>query len=111
MDTETALAARVPRQDGVVTRARSRACGLTRAAIDHRLARGLWTLLWPCVYLSAAHWLGPRVRVRAASLWLGPGATLIGAGAAWWWRLLDEPPEVLRFAVPPERRVRSRIDV
>ncbi|WP_433025226.1 endonuclease domain-containing protein [Actinomycetospora sp. CA-053990] len=111
MDTENDLAALLRRQDGVLSRAQALACGLTRAAIDHRLARGLWTLLWPCVYLSAAHALGPRVRVRAASLWLGPGATLIGAGAAWWWRLLDEPPEILRFAVPPERRVRSRADV
>lgn len=108
MDTENDLAALLRRQDGVITRAQTLACGLTRAAIDHRLARGLWTLLWPCVYLSAAHTLGPRARVRAASLWLGPTATLIGAGAAWWWKLLDEPPAVLRFAVPPARRVRSR---
>ena len=104
MDTENDLAALLRRQDGVVSRAQALACGLTRAAIDHRLARGLWTLLWPCVYLSAAHALGPRVRVRAASLWLGPGATLIGAGAAWWWRLLDatgrEVPDV-REGGPP----------
>ncbi|GAA4926178.1 uncharacterized protein DUF559 [Actinomycetospora succinea] len=108
MDTENELAALLRRQDGVLTRAQAVACGLTRRAIDHRLARGLWTLLWPRVYLSSAHTLGPRARVRAASLWLGPTATLIGAGAAWWWKLLDEPPAVLRFAVPPTRRVRSR---
>ncbi|MHC1560487.1 DUF559 domain-containing protein [Actinomycetospora sp. C-140] len=108
MDTENDLAALLRRQDGVVSRAQALACGLSRAAIKHRLARGLWTPLWPSVYLSAAHTLGPRARLRAASLWLGGSATLIGAGAAWWWRLLDEPPEVLRFAVPPERRVRPR---
>ncbi|MEJ2862494.1 type IV toxin-antitoxin system AbiEi family antitoxin domain-containing protein [Actinomycetospora flava] len=108
MDTETDLAALLRRQDGVVSRAQALACGLSRAAIKHRLARGIWTLLWPGVYLSAAHALGPRARLRAASLWLGGSATLIGAGAAWWWRLLDEPPEVLRFAVPADRRVRSR---
>jgi hypothetical protein len=111
VDPENDLAALLRRQDGVVSRAQALACGLTRAAIDHRLARGLWILLWPCVYLSAAHSLGPRVRVRAASLWPGPTATLLGAGAAWWLRLLDDPPGVLRFAVPPERRVRSRGDL
>lgn len=108
VDTENDIAALLRRQDGVITRAQALACGLTRGAIDHRLAHKLWTLLWPCVYLSAAHGLGPRLRVRAASLWLGTSATLVGAGAAWWWRLLDDPPDVLRFAVPRERRVRSR---
>lgn len=111
VDTENDLAALLRRQDGVISRAQALACGLTRGAIEHRLARGLWLLLRPCVYLSAAHTLGPRARVRAASLWLGPTATLFGAGAAWWWKLLDEPPDVLRFAVPPTRRVRSRGDV
>lgn len=111
MDTENDLAALLRRQDGVVSRAQALACGLTRAAIEHRLARKLWTLVWPGVYLSTAHALGPRARVRAAALWLGDSATLIGAGAAWWWRLLDEPPETLRFAVPPARRVRSRTTV
>ncbi|PVZ08016.1 endonuclease domain-containing protein [Actinomycetospora cinnamomea] len=107
MDTED-LSALLRRQDGVLSRAQALAHGLTRAAIDHRLARGLWTVLWPCVYLSAAHTLGARVRVRGAALWLGGTATLTGVGAAWWWRLRDEPPEVLHFLVPPERRVRSR---
>ncbi|GLZ48800.1 hypothetical protein Acsp06_49850 [Actinomycetospora sp. NBRC 106375] len=111
MDSENDLAALLRRQDGVISRAQALACGLSHAAVDHLLARGLWTLLWPCVYLSAAHARGPRVRVRAASLWLGSTATLIGAGAAWWLRLLDEPPDVLRFAVPPDRRVRSRAQV
>ncbi|GAA4782268.1 hypothetical protein GCM10023200_14690 [Actinomycetospora chlora] len=108
MTTENDLAALLRRQDGVLSREQALECGMTPAMIKHRLTRHLWTLLWPCVYLSAAHGLGPRVRIRAASLWLGGGATLIGAGAAWWLRLLDEPPEVLRFAVPPDRRVRSR---
>ncbi|MDD7940836.1 type IV toxin-antitoxin system AbiEi family antitoxin domain-containing protein [Actinomycetospora lutea] len=108
VDTENDLAALLRRQDGVVTRAQALACGLSRAAIKHRLARGLWTLLWPRVYLSASHAFGPRARLRGASLWLGPSATLIGVGATWWWRLVDEPPDVLRFAVPPSRRVRSR---
>jgi very-short-patch-repair endonuclease len=111
VDTENDLAALLRRQDGVVSRAQALACGLSPAAIKHRLARSLWRLLWPCVYLSAAHTRSARVRVRAASLWLGPSATLIGAGAAWWWRLLDEPPAVLRFAIPPDRRVRSRADL
>jgi very-short-patch-repair endonuclease len=111
VDTENDLAVLLRRQDGVVSRDQALACGVTPAAIKHRLARGLWTLLWPCVYLSAAHAIGPRVRVRAASLWLGSTATLIGVGAAWWLRLLDEPPQILRFAVPPDRRVRSRRDV
>lgn len=105
------LSALLRRQDGVISRTQALACGLTPAAIKHRLSGGVWTLLWPCVYLSAAHARGPRVRVRGAALWLGPSATLIGAGAAWWLRLLDEPPETLRFAVPPERRVRSRAGV
>jgi very-short-patch-repair endonuclease len=96
------------RQDGLVSRAQAIAGGLSASAIGRLLAGGLWTLAAPGVYLSAAHRWTTRARIRAGALWLGGTATLIGVGAAWWWRLWDEPPEVLRFAVPPERRVRSR---
>jgi len=99
------------RQDGLVSRAQAVACGLSASAIGRLLAASLWTLVAPGVYLSAAHRWTTRARIRAGALWLGDTATLIGVGAVWWWRLWDEPPETLRFAVPPERRVRSRPDL
>ena len=91
-----------------MTRAQALACGLSASAIGRLLTAGLWSLAAPRVYLSAAHRWTARTRVRAGALWLGPGATLLGVGAAWWWHLVDTAPDELRFAIPPGRRVRSR---
>lgn len=91
-----------------MSRAQALACGLSSSAIGRLLDAGVWRLAAPRVYLSAAHRWTARARVRAGALWLGPGATLVGLGAVWWWHLIDAAPDELRFAVPAWRRVRSR---
>jgi very-short-patch-repair endonuclease len=95
-------------QDGLITRAQAMDAGMTKAAIEYRLARGDWKRVRPGVFRSTAHPFTARTRVRAEMLWLGPDATLVGTGAAWWWRMTDEPPATVRIAVGAGRRVRSR---
>lgn len=95
-------------QDGLITRQQAVECGLTRAAIAHRVSTGTWIRVLPEVYRAATHAETPRSRVRAAMLWLGPGAVLVGVAAAWWWELTEEPPTTVGVAVPTIRRVRSR---
>lgn len=93
-------------QDGLITREQALAAGMTKGAIEYRLARGDWFRVRPSVFLSAQHPMTDRTRVRAEMLWLGPDATLTGPAAAWWWRLTDQAPSTVRAAVPPWRRVR-----
>jgi very-short-patch-repair endonuclease len=95
-------------QDGLITRDQALECGLTRAAIAHRVATGAWVRVLPEVYRAATHAETTRSRVRAALLWLGSDAVLVGVAAAWWWGLSDDPPETVHAAVPTTRRVRSR---
>lgn len=94
-------------QDGVITRRQAEDAGLTRAQIEHRLATRAWVRAGCSVYRSAAHPESDRSRLRAHALRLGPDATLIGVGAAWWLRMTDEAPSRFRFAVPGWRRVRG----
>lgn len=54
----------------------------------------------PRVYLVADHDLTFDARLHAAMLWAGPAATLSGLGAAWWHRLLPDPPGMVDLTVP-----------
>lgn len=96
------------RQDGLITREQALTAGLTPRSVEHRVVRGEWLPVRPRVFLSAAHAMTDRARIRADLLWLGADAVLTGLGAAWWWRLTDEPPRTVRVAVPSTRRVRPR---
>lgn len=95
-------------QDGVVGRKQAIEAGMTGAGIAWRLSTGTWIRVAPEVFRSAAHPETDRSRLRTHALWLGDDATLIGVGAAWWLRMVDDPPACFRFAVPAVRRVRSR---
>ena len=96
----TRLAAVVDRQAGVVSRAQALAAGLTPRDVDRYLARRYWRPLHPRVYLTAGHALTDEARVRAAALWAGDGAVVVGAAALWWHGLADRAPATVGLAVP-----------
>lgn len=96
------------RQAGVISREQALAAGLSREAIDHRLRLRRWRPLHPRVYLAAGHRRDDEVRVRAALLWAGDGATLSGVAAAWWQGMADELPATVGLIVGRHRRPRSR---
>ncbi len=82
--------------DGVITREQAaRAAGL--GGDDHRRTHATWA-----GGRRARSTARPRTRRRPVAhdrgdaLWLGPDAVLGGVAAAWWWGLLDEPPETVR---------------
>ncbi len=97
------LTALLDRQAGVVSRAQALAAGLTPREVDRHLARRLWRPLHPRVYLAAGHSPTDEARVRAAALWAGDGAVVVGAAAAWWHGLAPRPPAVVALAVPRRR--------
>src|SRR6185503_274794 len=94
------LVALLDRQAGVVSRAQALAAGLTPREIDRRLARRRWLPLHPRVYLVAGHPLTDEVRIRAAALWAGDGAVVVGAAAVWWHGLAERAPATVAVAVP-----------
>ncbi|MFC5137851.1 type IV toxin-antitoxin system AbiEi family antitoxin domain-containing protein [Actinomycetospora rhizophila] len=105
-------------QDGLVRHDQALALGMSPAAIWRRVEAGEWLEIHPRVYLSATHDLTPRARLRAAALWAGDGATLIGLAGAAWWHLTDLAPETVAVAVgrggghsPPEGIRAVRRDV
>ncbi len=102
------------RQAGVIARGQAMDAGLSRYAVDRRLAGGRWRALHPAVYLVDGHRLTDEVELRAAVLWAGPDAVLGGTWAAWWHGLLDAAPDgPIGVTVPPSsgRRGRSGIRV
>ncbi|MCM3845278.1 DUF559 domain-containing protein [Pseudonocardia sp. DR1-2] len=94
------LAALLVRQAGVISRAQAIACGMSGRTVARRASTGAWCVIHPGVYLVAGHRPGHESRVRAAALWAGPRATLSGPAAAFWHRMLDEPPGTIGFTVP-----------
>lgn len=99
------------RQAGVISRRQALGSGLTSRQIDRLLRVRDWLVAWPGVYRLHASAPTPETSLRAASLWLGPGATLTDEGAAWWWGLLDDPPRTWTFVAPHRRRPGSTVRV
>lgn len=85
-------------QDGLVHLDQARAAGLSSSAIGRLVEAGDWTRVHPRTYHATDHPFGPRARVRAAALWAGDHATLVGGAAAWWWRIAADPPTVVQLA-------------
>jgi hypothetical protein len=83
-DRSGRLQSLLDRQAGVVSRAQALAAGLAPRDIDRLLARRRWRPVHPRVYLAAGHPLSDDARIRAAALWAGDGAVVVGAAALWW---------------------------
>jgi very-short-patch-repair endonuclease len=75
-------------QHGVVHRRQALSIGLTRGAIQERLARGQWEAVLPGTYRLAGAPRNWHQSVMAACLWAGPGAVASHRTAA---ALLDLP--------------------
>src|SRR5256885_16565851 len=94
-------------QSGVISRRQALDSGLSDDQIDWRLATGRWWSVHPRVYRLADREIAAESRLHAAGLWAGPGATVSGLAAAWWHRLLDEPPSIVEVTVAARRGLRS----
>jgi hypothetical protein len=99
-DPRRRLAALLARQAGVVSRAQALAVGLAPREVDRYVARRRWVPVHPRVYLAAGRPLTDEARVRAAALWAGDGAVVVGAAASWWHGLGPRAPRTVAVAVP-----------
>lgn len=103
--TPTAVHAAMARQDGVVTLAQAIAAGMSRTAVDRRVASGQWRRIHRGVFLRADRPLTRAARLRAAVFAAGPGAAASGVSAAWWLGLTEASPARERITIPRARAV------
>ncbi len=94
-------------QYGIVTRAQALACGLSASAIDRRLARSRWVVLWPGVYRIAGSPRTGRQRAIAATLWAGKDAVVSHTTAARLHRMSAISLQRLDLTVPRKSGVRT----
>lgn len=104
------------RQYGLITTAQAAARGMPDRTLRDRVAGHGWLRVAPRVFLSAGHPVTRRVEIAAAALWAGERGAVSGPAAAWWYGMLDRPPDGIEVTVPrrcglrahPGVRVRRR---
>jgi predicted transcriptional regulator of viral defense system len=87
-------------QDGVITSAQARACGLSEAAMARRVRSGHWLRRSKGVYLASSHPLTDEARLRIAVWSYGAHAAASGLAAAWWHGLTRFAPDTVEVTVP-----------
>ena len=95
-------------QHGVIARVQLRNAGLSKRAVDRRIASGRLKVLHRGVY-SAVRWLACVREEMAAALACGPEAVVGHATAAAVWQFLPAPPSNSALHVTVPARVRRRV--
>lgn len=93
------VAQTLQRQHHVLTRSQATGAGISEAAIDSRLRRGAWTVLFPRVYLTSGS-ADDVARLWAAALWAGPESIIAGRAAHFWNGILAQAPEIVTIYLP-----------
>ena len=103
-----AVAELLGRQKGVITRVQTKDCGMSDAALRHRLRTGgPWQALLPGVYLSANGAVTTTQREVAAILYAGPGSVITGPAALAWHRIRVPRTSMVNVLLPEPRRRRD----
>ncbi len=95
-------------QAGLLSRAQALGCGLSRAAVEHRLVTGRWVRAMPGVYRTFTGEPSPLGAAWAAVLHAGDGASLDAAPSLWLAGVTQQPPPQWSVLVPMHRRVVSQ---
>lgn len=101
------LRARAAGQAGLLTRAQALDGGLTRKAVECRLASGRWVTVHPGVYQTMPGRQDWESFAVAALLHAGRGSALCDSSAGHVWGLVRVAPDPIRIVVPSTRRVRD----
>lgn len=88
------------RQWGVVTWSQLERSGMSASAISRARAAGRLHRVHPRVYAVGHRTLSIEGRLAAALFYVGVGAALSHATAAWWWRLLPDQPRLIHVSAP-----------
>lgn len=90
-------------QEGMISRAQALAGGMTKAAIESKLASGRWQRVFTGVYATFSGPVPRHARLWAAVLRAGPGAVLSHETAAELIGLTDRPSTRIHVSVPTSR--------
>jgi hypothetical protein len=102
------LADLLTRQVGVVSRSQARECGMSDAALRHRIrGGGPWQVLLPGIYFSHTGNPTTRQREMAATLYAGPGSVITGPSALTWHGIRVPRTQLVDVLVPEPRRRRD----
>ena len=102
------LSSTLGEQDQVISRRQALACGLTRAALEHRIRPdGPWRRLLPGVYMAQTGEPTVTQKEMAALLHAGPESVLTGPAALWALGISNEEPATFDVLVPTSRRPAS----
>jgi hypothetical protein len=102
------LAATIREQEQVISRGQALACGMTRAALEHRIRPGgPWQRLLPGVYAAQTGAAAVAQKDMAALLHSGPGSVLTGMAALRALGVTAAEPETFDVLVPASRRPAS----
>lgn len=96
------------RQDGVLTLADARRCGIDRHAVHRRVRAGNWRQCARGVYFVDDRPFTDAARVRAAVWSFGARAAGSGLAAAFWLGLTRFPPDIVEVTVPRDSNGRKR---
>jgi hypothetical protein len=103
-----ALAGLLAKQAGVIARSQIRECGMSDAALRHRIRRdGPWQVLLPGVYVSSTGTSTTAQREMAAVLYAGPGSVITGPAALAWHRVRVPRTQMVDVLVPAPRGPRN----
>jgi hypothetical protein len=97
------------RQWGVIGMEQLRHCGVSSRTVRRWSTGGKLHVIHRGVYAFGHASVPVEGRLVAALLHAGPGAVLSHATAAWWWKLIPEPPNCIEVSSPS--RVRSTAGV
>ena len=102
------LADLLTKQVGVVTRGQAKACGMSDAALRHRIRPdGPWLVLLPGTYLSRTGTPTTRQREMAAVLYAGSGGVITGLSALTWHGIRAPRAHLVDVLIPESRRRRD----
>lgn len=93
-------------QDGVITSAQARMCGLSPSTINRRVRSERWRRVGRGIYVACDREFTDSARVRAAVFGGGDDAVLSGVAAAWWHGLVDGLPAEIEVTVPRNKHPR-----
>jgi len=94
--------------DGVITLHQARAAGLSQDAVDRRVRSGHWRRCAPGVYFARDHAFTDDARIRSLVWGYGNDAVASGLTAAYWHRIVTDPPKVVEVTVGRQRHLRLR---
>lgn len=88
------------RHDGVITLTQACSEGMSRHAVQRRVAAGRWCRCGPGVYFVDDRPFTDAARIRAGVWSHGAEAAASGLAAAWWHGLTKFAPEIVEVTVP-----------